>query len=684
MRSCRVVLMLSGLLAVAASGVVRAEAGWWMERPMRLVQTNLREIDADMDLDVYIRDVKEVRADVVLFNVGGIVANYPTELEFHYRNTNMKGDLVGEVIKRLHAEGMRMIGRFDFSKINEALAAKRPEWLYVSEAGKTVNYNGQVHACINGGYQQEYLFKILGEAIDRYPLDGIFFNMIGYVTSDYSGNYHGVCQCDACRKRFKSYCGLDLPANRDAGNPVWGRYEQFKRETSDELFHRVNAFIKAKRKDIAICTYTAAGVDIIRKESNDDLGRWNYSATENVKTVMDVYTDKVVSNAAVHFPDYPFRHSAVSPHLTAVRLAENMAHGGWLDYYCIGPIQRQQDRAGLPVVKAVFGFHAENAKWLGNTDSAAQVCLVRGERAEYQGLFRILTENHIAFDIMDVGRLIGGGGPKGLDDYSMVVLPDVRNLSGDACARLDAWVRAGGRILATGQTAVSQLKSSGVGKMHKRHPQKKGTYLLASPGDKLRLGRERFELLEIIYLEGDLVEYETGKQTETMLGLIDDTMFGPPEKCYYRTVTETPGLLYSAYGKGGVATIPWSVGRHYNQRLHHAHNAVVAGTIEGLLEYEPKLMVETSPLIEVSHRRDRGGRFEWVALINHSGQNGTVYHAPVPVADVSIKLKADAKIKSARCLAGGKTLELSRGRNGSVECVLGKVDAFEIVVFEYD
>jgi hypothetical protein len=648
------------------------------------LQTNLREIDAGMDLDTYIRDVKDVRANVVLFNVGGIVANYPTELEFHYRNPNMAGDLVGEVIKRLHAEGIRMVGRFDFSKINEALAAKKPEWLYVSEAGKTVNYNGQVHACINGGYQQEYLFDILGEAIDRYPLDGVFFNMIGYVTSDYSGNYHGVCQCDACHKRFQAYCGLDLPANNIQNNPAWGKYEQFKRETSDDLFHRVNAFIKAKRKDIAICTYTAAGVDIIRKESNDDLGRWNYSATENVKTVMDACTDKVVSNAAVHFPDYPFRHSAVSPHLTAVRLAENMAHGGWLDYYCIGPIESQEDRAGLPYVKAVFGFHADHAKWLGNTDSAADVCLVRGDRDEYQGLFRILTENHIPFDIMDLAALTAGGAPKQLDDYSMLVLPDVRNLSGDVGRQLDDWVRAGGKILATGRTAVAQLKSAGVTGTRELHAQKKGTYLLVRPDDKLRLGRERFELLEIVYLEGELVEYEVGENTETFLCLIDDVMFGPPEKCYYRSVSDTPGLLYSAYGAGGVATIPWAVGRHYNQRLHHAHNAVVAGAIEGLLKYEPKLTVETSPLVEISHRRDRGGRFEWVALINHSGQNGTVYHAPVPVENVRLAMKTGAKIKSARCLGAGKTLKLSRGRDGAVRCTLDKVDGFEIVVFEYD
>ena len=73
------------------------EGAWWLT-PHRLLQTNLREIDATMDVDQYIREVQDFGANIVLFNVGGIVANYPTDLEFHWRNTFMDGDLVGRVL----------------------------------------------------------------------------------------------------------------------------------------------------------------------------------------------------------------------------------------------------------------------------------------------------------------------------------------------------------------------------------------------------------------------------------------------------------------------------------------------------------------------------------------------------------------------------------------------------------
>jgi hypothetical protein len=73
---------------------------WWLQ-PQRILQTNLREIDATMNLDRYVQEVRDFGANVVLFNVGGIVANYPTELQYHYRNPCTKGDLVGTVLERL-------------------------------------------------------------------------------------------------------------------------------------------------------------------------------------------------------------------------------------------------------------------------------------------------------------------------------------------------------------------------------------------------------------------------------------------------------------------------------------------------------------------------------------------------------------------------------------------------------
>ncbi|MHC4685480.1 MAG: beta-galactosidase, partial [Planctomycetota bacterium] len=290
-------LMISFLLCLYPLNVVHCEdqpSQWWF-KPHRMIQTNLREIDATMDIDRYIQDLKDWKVNVVKLNVGGIVANYPTEVKYHWRNTFMKGDLTDTVLKRLHAEGIRVAGRFDVSKINEKFAAEHPEWLYVSEAGKNVNYNGQVHTCVSGGYQQEYMYKFLGEAIDRYPLDGVFFNMSGYQRRDYSRNYHGICQCNNCRRLFKQYSGMDLPPTQD-NNPTYRKYVEFTRMMTTKQTNRVRTFFKAKRSDLMLYV-----VDVIRGESGAPLGRGAYYDTDKVKSTMLTMGRKQYNNTANHF-----------------------------------------------------------------------------------------------------------------------------------------------------------------------------------------------------------------------------------------------------------------------------------------------------------------------------------------------------------------------------------------------
>jgi len=89
---------------------------------------------------------------------------------------------------------------------------------------------------------------------------------------------------------------------------------------TDRQFRRVNEFLKAKRPDLAICTYTSAGVDVIRKESNRPLGQGPYHDTELAKWTLLTCGERQLACAAVHFIRIPYRHAAVSPYLTTRRL----------------------------------------------------------------------------------------------------------------------------------------------------------------------------------------------------------------------------------------------------------------------------------------------------------------------------------------------------------------------------
>lgn len=661
--------------SAAAEDLPREERSWWLE-PQRLLQTNLREIDATIDVDQYVREVRECGASVVLFNAGGIVANYPTELEFHFRNRHMEGDLLGTVVERLHSQGIRVIGRFDFSKVNEAIAARHPEWLYVGENGETVNYNGQVHACFNGAYQQERLFEMLGEALARYPIDGIFFNMPGYQQQDYSGNYHGICQSEACRARFKQETGLALPKKKDANDPVYRRYESFCRETADALYEKIQRFVRERRPELIIVNYRTSGSDVIRAESNRPYIEWAYEDTEKAMRRRLEHPAQPLANAAVHFIDYPQRHAGVSPAVTARRLHQAMLAGQWVDFYCIGPLERLEDRLALDAVRGAFRFHAGHAAYFAQLRPRADVGLAASRGDAYRGVFDALAEHHLSFDLVSLER-------SDLARFAAVVVPDARGLDAETCAKLDAYVEAGGRLLLVGAVPVG-LKAAGLKAVRTHRPRTPGDYIRIRPEDKARLKQGALEHLDLVYLDGPLVEYQQADGAEGLLRLIPQAMFGPPERCYYTTVSDVPALLVNRHGRGACAVFPWDIGAHYARQKHAGHAMLLAGALEGVLGLERTLEVDASPLVEARHMRDARGRFEWVGLTNLSGQKDTAgFFDPLPVRKITIRLRPLKPVASVRLLNAGTEVSFADAGPGRIECTVPELAAYEVVVFTY-
>jgi hypothetical protein len=96
-------------------------------------------------------------------------------------------------------------------------------------------------------------------------------------------------------------------------------------------------------------------------------------------------------------------------------------------------------------------------------------------------------------------------------------------------------------------------------------------------------------------------------------------------------------------------------------------------------------------LVEVSRQVSADGGFEWVGLVNHSGQNGTAFHKPIPMSGIRVRLKARKGVRRVRLLRdpalrepkAGEYLKFSVVKDGWVECVVPRLERFEIVLFEY-
>ena len=677
----------------------RYDTTWWNRMPFRLIQTNLHETDAMMDEDKYVQAMVDASANVVLLNVGGIQANYPTKLPYEFRNPYLKGDLVGDLVKKLHEKGIKVVGRFDFSKINETLAAKKPEWLYVGTDGKNVNYNGQVHTCINGGYQQQYSLDILKEAITTYPLDGIFFNMMGYTTTDYSGVYHGICQCENCKKRFYDSTGYTLPIREDMNDPIFRKYTNFQKTTSEKLFTETGNYIKSLNPKLIIASYVEVGfVDMIVDETSlksTSECEFNYAATENVKSVLGSYKDRSPFNLIMYAQGDGFRHIGIAPNLAKVWVLENMLQGAPLGFVFEGDMIDYEDRVFISTLNDLYGFHKSNGKLFTNLQAVSNVALIRGDRNEFEGMIKLLTEEHIMFDVMEPSVVGTKRTPRKLEDYDALILGDVRSMDNDLIAAINNYVKNGGKILATGFTSLDdrlgnssntiKLQSLGVMPPSEVFRKSKSTYLKVTENDKTALGEVAFKDFSLMIMYSDFLKCKARDSAHTFLKLVPSTRIGPPEKAYYtaENITDFPGIISNVYGKGKSVYIPWLIGSQYLDKGNYSHRTLFVSCLHNLLKVERSIQTDASPLIEITHQANRNGAFEWIGMINHSGQIGYSFRDPIVIHNTSIRFKPLKQIKEIKLMRTGGGLKFKQS-NGWVEFIVPQVDDYEMVLCLYE
>ena len=658
---------------------------WWQSRTWRLIQTNLREIDMlDIRADQVVADLQVFKANVLMINAAGIIASYPTKLPFHFQSPYLKGDSLQAILAACHQAGIRVFARTDFSKVRRPIYEAHPEWATVTVDGKVIDYNGDVQVCINGDYQQNYMLQIIEELLTTHDFDGIFFNMGGFQVYDYSGNYHGICHCRNCLRLFEEMFGLPLPANENHSDPRYRKYNLFKRRITSAHRARVVAFIHNLRPDICIAEPGDLGQGFHRMESNTAVERplphWQYSASDNTRWSVGSFPGLVSSNTTVDFIDFPYRHVAVSPQQQALRLAQNLANGGALDYYLIGRLDNHADRSGFEPIQKIFQYHAVNETAYGNLRSKAGIALLKAnDGSEYRGWFRFLVENHFLFDVLGVDQAVG----LPWDRYQMLILPDIQAISDDLAVRVDDFVAAGGTLVAIGQCGFRDSEDE-----PRNRPvlQSLGIHRVAQICTNMRSSYFRVENkalfprlvdTDLVYLDGLYIYADYEADLQPYLKLIPPHPYGPPERCYYTQVTDHPAFTVRLFDLGKAIYIPWLPGTLFHRQGYLNTSNFIADLLQGIGGVKP-LDGTLSPMVEVTHFTKEDGSSDLVHLVNASGHFGVSFFEPIPITDIHLNLPYDRHPAEVRCLVSGKLCEYE-WVDDSLALHIPRLDLFEAV-----
>jgi len=655
---------------------------WWHTKQWRLIQTNLREIDMiDIDAQRVVSDLQAFKANVLMLNAAGIIASYPTRLPFHFQSPFLQGSSLQDIVEACHAADIRVIARTDFSKVRRPLYEQHPDWAYRTPAGDIVDYNGDVHVCINGPYQQDYMPLIMAELFDEVAFDGIFFNMGGYQTRDYSGNYHGICHCRHCRAAFAEMYGMALPDVEDVADPVFRMYTEFKRRTLTEHHDKIFRFITDRWPELCVANHTDFRFGFIRQESNTAIERplphWQYSASDNTKWAVGSFPEMVSSNTTVDFIDFPYRHVTVSPHQQSLRLAQSLANGGAVDYYLIGRLDNHEDRSGYDAVKDLFHYHAANEETYVDMTSRAKVMLLKAgvNQNAYRGWFRFLVENHVLFDVVREDAALNVPWEK----YTTIIVPGVDAMSDEIAVHLDGFAYEGGTLIVTGQSGFRDenfnpretpaLQSLGIEDVLHVGDNMRSAYLKfedkdgkptevgrpTKAGKPTKAGFARFADTDLVYIDGSYVYATYDEETSPSMKLIPPHNYGPPERCYYDLVVDHPGFVVHSFGEGRAIYVPWMPGALFHRQGHVNTAWFCADLLEGVAGVA---MVggNLSPMVEVTLAEKNDGSYQLLSLVNASGHFGNSFYAPVTMTDVVVEVPLSEQPVSVVGLRSGQAL----------------------------
>jgi hypothetical protein len=654
-----------------------ANDAWW-HRPYRIVQTNLRLTDASLDPEALAREAREFGATAVTFNVGGIYAFYPTELKLQARNPYLTGDLTGDMLKALHREGLRMVGRYDLSKATRIAYDAHPDWFVHNSQGMPLEYNGTYQACVNGGWYSDYAERIVEESLSRYAIDAVFFNMLGYRSLDYSNNYHGICWCRNCQEQFKAMFGRRLPQNEDFSDPTYRDYLTFQERTSEARGQRLYDTVKRARATVGVMLERPPH-DFMRLELQRAVRRpqpeWPYQGGEKARWAAAVGKGEAPYSCAVtNFLDFAWRFASETSHHHLLRFAQGIANGAQLDYYLLGRFD-QDNAEPIEPVREFFKWHAENGHHYPGMRSQASVAIyhsrasqtyaaataTRAEQATCcRAAYRVLLESRIPFDFVSDRRMQDADVAGQLGRYDVIVLPNVACLSIAEATALDAFVARGGTLIATGETGLYD----------ERGERRECFALECFPATKVSLAASKlqtyvrvavhelhFPKTRLLHLDGWYFYTDRKHDADGQLSLLPPQRFGPPELCFPEgAANDNPGLLRRRHGRGEVIYLPWLPERLYYRDGLPEHRELIAQLL--LEKTMVPVKVHGIGPAEVTIHRQAGGRGGYlIHLVNYSGQRNNVFEQPVPLRGFRIGVRGACG--PARSLIDGQNIAIS-------------------------
>ena len=374
---------------------------------------------------------------------------HPTEAnEMH---PTLKFDLLGaqlEACKEINVKAPVYIS----AGFDEKDYLRHPEWHCVVSPDKErqKEYENEVHfhlLCFNTGYL-DVLCKQIEEVMIKYNPCGIFLDIIA----------PKICYCESCQRDMKAL-GLNIENEKD------------REEFSQIVF---NKYLEATNNAVRKCSETTTifhnqghipkgDYRFIEKNTHLELeslptGGWGYDHFPLSAAYVRSLGNKEFLGMTGKFHHSwgefgGFKHPNALIYETALSVMNGAGCSVGDQMHPSG----EMNMATYNLIGKAYSMIEEKEPWLINAKNTADIAVLSAEAITGDrdvkadtGANRMLLESNYLYDFIDETM--------GLDNYKLLILPDVEGISDEMTEKVKAFINNGGKVVASGESIVKEDK----------------------------------------------------------------------------------------------------------------------------------------------------------------------------------------------------------------------------------
>lgn len=722
-------MALSPLYGQASSGIFQfnEQEMFWYQKPLRIMHTVLREIDASSyNANAVIDYLKKGSYNTLCVNAGGIVDFFQNPLPAGNINRLMGDrDILREIATACKGAGIKVIARIDFRGAEEHIYRKFPDWFKKDpdQNPVTTTYTKPIlyESCYMGQYRNEYANEYVRYVLENYAVDGIWHNSPGF---------NGICYCPRCQAAYKTAANKAIPLLELASDQELEQYMTWKAQAADQYMDRLKKTVKSFGNDKA---YTAevfsiygvgqqidSGIDLDSARRHFDIMVSVAFLTENGQHEIFPYENLNYGSTIIKFlkSTTPEREAVVMyggngtthrlvidpPIDLKVWLWQILSAGGrfWNCYFSNVPTQTHDNRNAFNETEC-YAFVRDNEQLLEQHVPVSNVGIYysRPTRISYRkkseegdpfgieirGMEAVMIENHIPHDFILDDQL----SRERLQKYKLVLLPNIKCMSDREMELLKEYVRNGGNLIAT--YATSLYNEAG---------QERSDYGLSDllgvhyAGKKQNTRRDNYQYIlnkkhpivatdspqtELLFNAGFTALSKPLEGATVICTWVPTIQNQPPDKAWVdKFSTEYPTIVENSFGKGKVLYFANQPDLLSYQTGHPDPRNLLLRSIRHLLGNALFLESNAPASVNIGLTRSLSKPGHYIlSLVNTTSGPMRPIRELIPVHDIRISLRLDgesvARHKVLRCQ--GNCQLVSKGQQ--MEIRLSKLNDFSAI-----